>query len=224
MTARPVGTLPISATIATSRWPASAAPASLPPGTTLNTPGGSTPSMSSASRSEESGACSGGFITTVLPAASGAADLPAQNMKGWLNGMMRPTTPRGSRTEKLTTSGPIGIESPFISVTRPAKNSICAAAIMASLTISCTGLPQSAASIIASSSRVLAQDRGDALEHLARSSGGTSRQSSKAAFAAATAASMSSAPQSATVPSDSPVPGLMVSDSRPDFGSCQAPP
>jgi hypothetical protein len=40
---------------------------------------------------------------------------------------------------------------PFISVTKPAKNSICAAAIMASLTISLTGLPQSAASIIASS-------------------------------------------------------------------------
>ena len=37
--------------------------------------------------------------------------------------MMRPTTPIGSRTEKLTTSGPIGIEAPFISVTRPAKKS-----------------------------------------------------------------------------------------------------
>ena len=46
--------------------------------------------------------------------------------------MMRPTTPIGSRTEKFTASGPIGIEAPFISVTKPAKNSICAAAIMAS--------------------------------------------------------------------------------------------
>ena len=52
------------------------------------------PSISSASRSEESGACSGGLTTMVLPAASGAADLPAQNMNGWLNGMMRPTTPQ----------------------------------------------------------------------------------------------------------------------------------
>ena len=34
--------------------------------------------------------------------------------------MMRPTTPRGSRTEKFTEPGPIGIEAPFISVTRPA--------------------------------------------------------------------------------------------------------
>ena len=40
------------------------------------------PSISSASRSEESGDCSGGFTTTVLPAASGAADLPMQNMNG----------------------------------------------------------------------------------------------------------------------------------------------
>ena len=60
-------------------------------------------------------------------------------------------TPRGSRTEKFTASGPIGTDEPFISVTSPAKNSVCAAATMASLTISRTGLPQSAASIIASS-------------------------------------------------------------------------
>jgi hypothetical protein len=50
--------------------------------------------------------------------------------------MMRPITPRGSRTEKFTTPGPIGTEEPFISVTRPAKKSVCAAATIASLTIS----------------------------------------------------------------------------------------
>ena len=120
ITARPVGTEPISAIMATPGCDASAAPASRPPGTTLNTPGGKISPISSASRSDDSGACSGGFITTVLPVASGAPLLPAQNMNGWLNGMMRPTTPRGSRTEKLTTSGPIGIDEPFISVTRPA--------------------------------------------------------------------------------------------------------
>ena len=120
ITARPVGTLPISATLATSGWLASTWPTSLPPGTKFQTPGGRIPSMSSARRSEESGACSGGLTTMVLPAASGAADFPAANMKGWLNGMIRPTTPKGSRTEKFTASGPIGIEAPFISVTRPA--------------------------------------------------------------------------------------------------------
>ena len=58
------------------------------------------------------------------------------------------------------------MDAPFISVTKPAKNSICAAAIIASLTISLTGLPQSAASIIASSLRVLAQDFRDATQDL----------------------------------------------------------
>src|SRR3984885_3957697 len=105
ITARPVGTEPISAIIATSLCEASAEPASLPPGTILNTPGGNMPSVSSARRSEDSGACSGGFITTVLPAARGAPAFPAQNMNGWLNGMMRPTTPRGSRTDKFPTPG-----------------------------------------------------------------------------------------------------------------------
>src|SRR5712691_5882880 len=114
-----IGTLPMSATLATSGWLASIWPTSLPPGTRFHTPGGRMPSMSSARRSEDSGACSGGFTTIVLPAASGAADLPATNIKGWLNGMMRPTTPKGSRTEKFTASGPIGIEAPFISVATP---------------------------------------------------------------------------------------------------------
>ena len=135
------------------------------------------PSINSASRKDESGACSGGLITTVLPAASGAAALPAQNMKGWLNGKMRPTTPSGSRTEKLSASGPMGIEAPFISVTRPAKNSICAAAIVASRIISATGLPQSAASIMASSPALARSTSAIFLSSRARSSGGTRRHS-----------------------------------------------
>ena len=52
------------------------------PWTRLNTPGGSNPSTSSAKRSEVGGACSGGLMMTLFPAASGAAALPAQNMKG----------------------------------------------------------------------------------------------------------------------------------------------
>jgi hypothetical protein len=37
------------------------------------------------------------LTTTVLPAASGAAILPATNNSGWLKAPMRPTTPSGSR-------------------------------------------------------------------------------------------------------------------------------
>jgi hypothetical protein len=40
------------------------------------------PPISSARRSDDSGACSGGFMITVLPVASGAPALPAQNMNG----------------------------------------------------------------------------------------------------------------------------------------------
>jgi hypothetical protein len=65
--------------------------------------------------------------------------------------MIFATTPSGSRTEKLIASGPIGMECPFISVTSPAKKSNCDDAMAVSLTIGVKGLPQSIASIAASS-------------------------------------------------------------------------
>ncbi len=136
ITARPAGTLPTRATMAIPGCAARCAAASRPPGSTLNTPAGNRSWVSSAMRRVVSGACSGGLITTALPAARMAAVLPAQNIRGWLKGRMRPITPRGSRTEKFTTSGPMGIEAPFISVTRPAKNSICWAPASASPIIS----------------------------------------------------------------------------------------
>ncbi len=73
--ARPVSVDPVKATLATSSWATSAAPASRPkPGTTFSTPGG-TPasSASSPSRSALSGVCSAGFSTAVLPQASAGA-------------------------------------------------------------------------------------------------------------------------------------------------------
>ncbi len=68
---RPVSVSPVNVTLSTSSWPASAAPAVGPkPVTTFTTPGGMpTSSISSASRSAESGVCSAGFRTTVFPAA-----------------------------------------------------------------------------------------------------------------------------------------------------------
>ncbi len=224
MTARPVGTLPMSATIAMPGRDASAAPTSRPPGSTLNTPGGNSPPISSARRNADNGACSGGLTMTLLPAASGAADLPAQNMNGWLNGMIRATTPRGSRTEKFTASGPIGMEAPFISVTSPAKNSICPAAIATSPCISVTGLPPSAASSAASSRPWRRSTAAISRSTLARSMGGTRRQIWKPCFAAAMAASTSATPPSAIVHSTWPVAGLATSIVRPSMASCHAPP
>ena len=136
-----------------------------------------------------------------------------------------PDTPRGSRTEKLTTPGPIGTEEPFISVTRPAKNSVCAAATIASLTISAYGIAAIGGIDHRELLRMLAQHLGDPLAASSRArAAARGARSLKAALAAATAASTSAAPASATLPSDSPVPGLIVSASRPDFGACQAPP
>ena len=82
ITARPVGTEPTSAIMATPGCADSAEPASRPPGTMLSTPGGRMPPINSAKRSDDNGACSGGFITTVLPVARGAPDFPAQNING----------------------------------------------------------------------------------------------------------------------------------------------
>ena len=164
--------------------------------------------MSSARRSADSGAWSGGLTITLLPAASGAADLPAANMNGWLNGTMRATTPSGSRTEKLTTSGPIGIDAPFISVTSPAKKSSCAAATFASLAISRTGLPPFAASIQRELVGVRAHERGDppqdarALERRDRAPG------LEPALRGGDRRVDVGAPATATAPSDSPVPGF----------------
>jgi hypothetical protein len=72
-------------------WPA-AGPL---PTTTDSRPGGSRGANNSPIRSADSGAASGGLRITALPATSGAAILPAANMIGWLNGMIRPTTPNG---------------------------------------------------------------------------------------------------------------------------------
>ena len=56
ITERPAATLPMMATMATFSCAASAAPVSRPPGTTLNTPAGRSPSISSAKRSADNGA------------------------------------------------------------------------------------------------------------------------------------------------------------------------
>ena len=71
-------------------------------------------------RNTVSGACSGALSTTVLPAASADAVLPATCSGGQLNGRMAPTTPYGSYTV-YTSSGPWRSESPAILSARPPK-------------------------------------------------------------------------------------------------------
>ena len=100
-TARPVGTLPISARRGTRGCATSAAPHGAPPVTRLITPGGARSPISSIIRYADSGACCGGFMITVLPAISGGPIFAAVNISGWLYATMRATTPNGSRTRHV---------------------------------------------------------------------------------------------------------------------------
>jgi hypothetical protein len=85
-------------TLRTSACVDSACPHSFPPASTLTTPGGNTPPISSAILSADKGACSGALTTIVLPAASGAPIFTAANISGWLYATIRATTPSGSRS------------------------------------------------------------------------------------------------------------------------------
>ena len=71
----PTSVEPVKVILSTSSCSASALPLISPgPLTTLKTPSGPPASLnSSASRRQDSGACSAGFSTTVLPAASAGA-------------------------------------------------------------------------------------------------------------------------------------------------------
>src|SRR5580704_16488360 len=94
----PTSVEPVNATLSTSSWPDSAAPASPKPVTMLTTPPGRPASSSSSPRkSAESGVCSAGFNTTVQPVASAGPSFHAAISSGKFHGMIWPTTPTGSR-------------------------------------------------------------------------------------------------------------------------------
>ncbi len=87
----------------------------------LTTPGGNPASAKSgASARHEHAACSAGFTTTVLPAASGAATFALNNDSGEFHGMITPITPMGSRRVKLKLCGLISIVSPWSLSAAPA--------------------------------------------------------------------------------------------------------
>ena len=94
----PTSVEPVNAILSTPSCAASAAPAVSPnPGTTLTTPAGRpASSMSSPSRSADSGVCSAGLSTTVQPVASAGPSFHAAISSGKFHGMIWPTTPTGS--------------------------------------------------------------------------------------------------------------------------------
>jgi hypothetical protein len=88
-------------------------------------------------------------MTTVLPAASGAAAFSTQNRNGWLNGLSFATTPYGWRRVKFMWRGPYELVVPFTSVISPAKYSRVSAVQCMSPSMPFTALPESTASISA---------------------------------------------------------------------------
>jgi hypothetical protein len=93
--------------------------------TTLHTPGGKPASrnMSPRKRPAAKGECSLGFITTVLPAAKGAATDLTPRMMGAFQGAKAATTPAGWRRARDSEPGiDVGMTSPIGWVTRAAAS------------------------------------------------------------------------------------------------------
>ena len=97
MIRRPVVVSPVKAILAMRLLLASGLPASTPkPLTMLITPAGTRSAISSAKTRIEAGVCSAGFITTQLPAARAGASFQTAISSGKFQGMIWPTTPKGS--------------------------------------------------------------------------------------------------------------------------------
>ncbi len=112
---------PVKAILATSSCSTRRCPQTEPgPATTFTTPSG-TPA-SSAIRSNSmavSGVSSAGFRTIVLPAASAGAIFHEAIVSGKFQGVIRPTTPSGSR-KVMSTPPATGIVRPVIRSGAPA--------------------------------------------------------------------------------------------------------
>ena len=97
MMSRPVTVSPVKAILEIRGLAASALPISPPgPVTMLSTPAGTTSPMTSASFRIDHGVVDAGLITVQFPPASAGAIFHAAISNGKLNGMICPTTPKGS--------------------------------------------------------------------------------------------------------------------------------
>src|SRR3984957_11111434 len=113
-TSLPDGVEPVNDTLSTPGLVTSARPTSVPPGSTLKTPGGS-PALSatSASSSASSGVSGDGLSTTVLPAASAGTYLNADSVCGTFQGMIAATTPTGKGETRLGERAGLRLVSPI---------------------------------------------------------------------------------------------------------------
>jgi hypothetical protein len=123
----------------------------------LNTPSGAPARWRiSAIAHAEAGTRSAGLSTTVLPYASAGATFQAGIASGKFQGVIRPTTPSGSRRMSTSTPGRTdGTRSPARRNASPAKNLKICPARPASAMPSASGLPSSRESSSPSSCRRL---------------------------------------------------------------------
>ena len=103
----PVAVEPVNEMSATFEWRTSAAPSSgLLPRTKFTTPGGTPHSSRTWTKSEAVTGVSGdGFSTTVLPRISAGKVFQEGMAMGKFHGVIKPTTPTGSRTHRADLSG-----------------------------------------------------------------------------------------------------------------------
>ena len=121
---RPTAVEPVKAILSIPGCSTKAAPARGPlPVTMLITPAGNpTSAISSPRRTADAGVSSAGLSTTVQPAATANAILPAAMNSGAFHGVIAPTTPIGSRIEQenVLARGEDSSVSPKILLTQPA--------------------------------------------------------------------------------------------------------
>ncbi len=103
----PVSVCPVKEMTRTSGCSTRAWPTSAPePVTTLTTPSGMPPSMSSSTkRTRQAGVSEAGFMTAVLPQISAGKSFQPGIATGKFQGVMRPTTPIGRRIAMANLSG-----------------------------------------------------------------------------------------------------------------------
>ena len=122
MMSRPVVVSPVKATLRMRLCWASGAPASMPkPFTMLTTPAGSRSPMMSNRNRIDAGVCSAGLMTMQLPAASAGASFHTAMRIGKFQGMICPTTPRGSWKWYATVFSSSWLMPPSCARSTPAK-------------------------------------------------------------------------------------------------------
>ena len=101
----PAAVDPVKDTLSTPGWATSSSPTALSPGTTLNTPAGSSiSSIISANSNASKGDSGAGLSTTVHPASSAGTSLVTIRNCGMFHGTIAATTPTGSL--RISTSLP----------------------------------------------------------------------------------------------------------------------